>query len=165
MSFKFTERGYIDPPERQDLSIKELKTYFVGAFPKSITRKKLFEGFIKYNEAFRSQVTPAMIQWVGGSFTTQKQNPRDVDVVTIVPYDVFDEKSKLIEEKFRRTAKKEYGVDAYIVSAYPEEHDKYSLSRGILVYWDNQFSKTRKNRAGNRFKRGYIQIIHQKFSI
>ncbi|MEL7119728.1 MAG: hypothetical protein AAFO07_09815 [Bacteroidota bacterium] len=165
MPIKYTPRGYLDPPNRQDLSIVEFEQYFVESFPKSQTRKELFEGFIRYNNAFQQEVTNEMIQWIGGSFTTKKLNPRDIDLVTIMPYSIFEEKSELIEKRFRRSAKNEYGIDAYIVSAYPEEHDKHGLYRGIMVYWNNQFSKTRKNRAGKRFKRGYVQIIHQKLEL
>jgi len=165
MPIKFGERGYIEPPKRQDLSIAEVEALFVDKFPDSTTRRQLFEGFMRYNTAFQLEVTTEMIQWIGGSFTTAKSNPRDIDVVTIIPFEVFDEKADLIETKFRKTAREEYGVDAYMVSSYPKNHAKYGLSHGILVYWDNQFSTTRKNRAGIRFKRGYIQIIHQKLTL
>ena len=165
MPINYTDRGYLYPPDRQNLSIDDLQKHFVDDFPDSTTRKDLFEGYIKYNQAFRKEVTPEMTQWIGGSFTTKKRNPKDIDVVTIIPYEVFEEKKALIEDKFRKISKQKYGVDAYIVSAYPEDHEKHGLTQGILVYWDNQFSKTRKNRAGKRFKRGYIQIIHHKFAI
>ena len=147
MPIKFGGRGYIEPPERVELSIKEFEEYFVDNFPKSSTRKQLFQGYKKYTEAFKSEITTDIIHWVGGSFTTTKLNPRDIDVVTIISHETFDKKHELIDKKFRKTAKSKYGVDAYIIGSYPEEHDKYELFRGNLVYWDSQFSKTRKNRA------------------
>ena len=115
--------------------------------------------------AFRKEITPEIIQWIGGSFSTKTLNPRDIDLVTIIAHETFAEKYELIEEKFRKSAKQSYGVDAYIVASYPEEHKKYPIYQGNLVYWDNQFSKTRKNRAGKRFKRGYVQIIHQRIAL
>ena len=165
MPIKFGGRGYIEPPERVELSIDEFKKYFVDNFPKSQTREKLFQGYKKYTQAFRTEITKDIIQWVGGSFTTTKLNPRDIDVVTIIAHETFDEKHELIEKRFRKTAKSKYGVDAYIVASYPEDHEKSLLFQGNLVYWDNQFSKTRKNRAGKRFKRGYVQVIHQKIEL
>ncbi|WP_367390841.1 hypothetical protein [Lewinella sp. LCG006] len=165
MPIKYTDRGYIDPPERQELSLEEFREHFVEAFPKSETREKLYNGYLRYTKDFREEITTAIIQWIGGSFSSNKLNPRDIDVVTIIPSETFEEKSELIERKFRKSAKSVYGVDAYIVSSYPEEHEKYPLYHGNLVYWDNQFTQTRKNRAGKRFRRGYVQIIHQRIAL
>lgn len=165
MPIKYTDRGYLDPPERQELSLKEFKYHFVDAFPDSSTRKKLYEGYLRYTKDFRKEIASEVVQWIGGSFSSKKLNPRDIDMVTIMDYETFEEKYELIEKKFRKSAKSDYGVDAYIVSSYPEEHKKYPIYQGNLVYWDNQFTKTRKNRAGKRFKRGYVQIIHQRIAL
>lgn len=165
MPIKYTDNGYIDPPERQELSLEEFYLHFVEAFPDSNTREKLFSGYVSYIKDFKNEITADFIQWIGGSFSSKKLNPRDIDLVTILPFETFDKKSELIEKKFRKNAKSIYGVDAYIVSSYPEAHQKYPLSHGNLVYWDNQFTKTRKNRAGSRFKRGYVQIVHQKIAL
>lgn len=134
MPIKYTDRGYIDPPERQELSLEEFREHFVEAFPKSETREKLYNGYLRYTKDFREEITTAIIQWIGGSFSSNKLNPRDIDVVTIIPSETFEEKSELIERKFRKSAKSVYGVDAYIVSSYPEEHEKYPLYHGNLGY-------------------------------
>jgi hypothetical protein len=165
MPIRYTDKGYLDPPERQELSLEEFKEHFVEAFPKSKTREKLYNGYLRYTEDFREEITADIIQWIGGSFSSKKLNPRDIDVVTIIPSETFGQKSELIEKRFRKSAKSVYGVDAYIVSSYPEEHEKYPLYHGNLVYWDNQFTKTRKNRAGKRFQRGYVQIIYQRIAL
>ncbi len=110
---------------------------------------------------FKAEIKEDVTQWIGGSFTTNKLNPRDIDLLTIVNHETFAEKHDLIEKEFRKKAKLLYGVDAYVIASYPEEHEKFPLFQGNLIYWDNQFSKTRKNRAGKRFKRGYIQITHK----
>jgi hypothetical protein len=165
MPIRYTDKGYLDPPERQELNLEEFKEHFVEAFPKSETREKLYNGYLRYTKDFREEITTDIIQWIGGSFSSTKLNPRDIDVVTIIPSETFEEKSELIERRFRKSAKSVYGVDAYIVSSYLEEHEKYPLYHGNLVYWDNQFTKTRKNRAGKRFKRGYVQIIHQRITL
>jgi len=133
MPVKYEGQGFIEPPERVELSIDEFKLYFVDKFPKSETRARLFDGYNKYTMSFRSEVTKDIIQWVGGSFTTTKLNPRDIDVVTIIAHETYDEKHELIEGRFRKTAKSEFGVDAYIVGSYPEKHDKFQLFQGNLV--------------------------------
>ncbi len=162
MPIRFDERGYIIPPKKEEMSLEEFEEIFVKSFSASSTRATLFAGYLSYTRQFKVEIAENFIHWIGGSFTTKKVNPNDIDLVTIIPHETFEAHIKLIEEKFRKKSLSEYGIDAYIVAAYPEGHKKYSLYQGNIVYWDNQFSKTRKNRAGKRFNRGYIQIIHQK---
>lgn len=162
MPIRFDERGYITPPKKEEMSLEEFEGIFVKPFPASSTRENLFAGYLSYTRQFKVEIAEDFIHWIGGSFTTKKVNPNDIDLVTIIPHETFEAHIKLIEEKFRTKSLSEYGIDAYVVAAYPEGHEKFSLYQGNLAYWSNQFSKTRKNRAGQRFKRGYIQIIFQK---
>lgn len=162
MPIRFDERGYIIPPEKEEMSLEEFEEIFVRSFPASSTRETLFAGYINYTRQFKVEITENFIHWIGGSFTTKKVNPNDIDLVTIIPHETFEAHIKLIEEKFRKKSFSTYGIDAYFVATYPEGHEKFSLYQGNLAYWSNQFSKTRKNRAGQRFKRGSIQITFQK---
>lgn len=162
---EFGSRGYIQPPVKHELSIEEFKQFFVDQFPSSQTRRNLFEGYLRYTRDFREVITPNFIQWIGGSFTTKKIHPRDIDMLTIIAHETYEAHEYVIENRFRRGTKDQYGVDAYIIASYTNDHPKYPLYNGNLVYWDNQFSKTRTNRAGRRFKRGYVQIIQQKIKL
>ncbi|HRD79427.1 MAG TPA: hypothetical protein PLL53_01610 [Saprospiraceae bacterium] len=164
MPFKFGLRGYIEPPQRHELSLEEFRRIFVLDFPESATRSDLFQKFMQYTDRFRSEITKDFIQWVGGSFTTRKLNPKDIDMVTFISPETFERKSELIDEEFRKDCNLKYGIDAYFVVVYHEGHEKHSLYQGNIIYWDHQFSKTKKNRVGNRFSRGYVQITHQKQS-
>lgn len=105
MPIKYSERGYLDPPERQELSLQEFKPHFVEAFPKSETRKRLYDGYLRYTKDFRQDITTEIVQWIGGSFSSKKLNPRDIDVVTIISSETFEQKSELIEKRFRKSAK------------------------------------------------------------
>ncbi len=142
--------------------MEEFRQVFVLDFPDSATRSDMFQNFLQYMDTFRDEITEDFIQWIGGSFTTRKLNPKDIDMVTFISHETFEQKSELIEKEFRIDSKQKYGVDAYFVVVYPEGHEKHPLYQGNRIYWDHQFSKTKKNRAGNRFSRGYVQITHQK---
>ena len=66
----------------------------------------------------------------------------------------------MIDNKFRLLKAREiYEVDAYTVECYPKNESEYEYkTKADLVYWDNFFGKTRKNRAGIKQPKGYIEI-------
>lgn len=158
MDWKFNSRGLIEPPERIEITFKDFQLYFDLDFPNSQTRSDLMNGYIAYNQSLKKEITANFTQWIGGSYTTNKLNPKDIDLLTILPYETYDKHEQLIEKVFRKSAKLEYGLDAYFIAFYPPEHQKFEIYKGEFLYWDHQFSRTRKNRAGKKFKRGYIQI-------
>lgn len=92
---------------------------------------------------------------------TNKTNPKDIDFVTLISHDIYQEKRKLIDDKYRlRGGKELFEVDAYTIETYPESHKKFGISKIDLVYWDNWFSKTKRNRQGKSFPKGYIEITY-----
>lgn len=134
MKFKFDKKGFIAPPDTYDLSVEEFQMIFVDDFLDSETRLMLFNSYQIYTERMRKEITDTFTQWIGGSFTTQKRNPRDIDLVSFIQYETYEEKSQLLEEKFRKNTFREYGLDAYIVSHYPKGHQKYPLYQGNMLY-------------------------------
>jgi hypothetical protein len=52
-----------------------------------------------------------------------------------------------------------FGVDAYIVKAYPYEHKNHLLYLSDKAYWINHFNQTRRNRIGNKLPKGFLEII------
>ena len=56
---------------------------FVDAFPKSKTRRRLFMRWERHRAALVSLVR-AEAQWIDGTFVTSKEDPRDIDLVTII---------------------------------------------------------------------------------
>ena len=97
-------------------------------------------------------------QWIDGSFVSNKQNPKDIDFITILDHQDYDN-NKLLEKDFASFAgRKRCKVDTYIVSNYPENHKKYVFSKSDLLYWRNLFGKTRVNRAKKQFEKGIIQL-------
>lgn len=120
----------------------------------------IFENYCRFLDDFQAQVTPNFIQWVNGSFVTNKENPADIDFVTILDFKTFEESEQFIEKQFRiRGARNAYGVDAYTVRKYPEGHPKHLLYQHELIYWNNWFSSTKKNKAKMKFPKGFVEVI------
>lgn len=156
---KFDHRGNLYPYQKIELSLKEFEGFFIQPFPENSSRHVIFENYLRFIADFKQEVTNNFSQWINGSFVTNKLNPNDIDFVSIIDADIFAEKEELIESKFRlKSAKTEYQVDAYTVKKYPINHKKRLISQHELVYWNNWFSETKKNRMKKKFPKGFIEI-------
>jgi len=80
-TLNFDEFGNLTPYQ----AIDTLEAYFVTAFPKSTTRKRLFENYLRYIYRFQDEVFPFFEQYINGSFVTKKENPKDIDLVRDYP--------------------------------------------------------------------------------
>ena len=68
------------PPGIHDISEADLENHFLSRFPSSSTRKNLISGFKKYLMSLRS-IGVKFEVWIDGSFTTEKEDPSDIDLV------------------------------------------------------------------------------------
>jgi len=51
-----------------------------------------------------------------------------------------------------------FGVDAYIVLVYPEDHKNYPLYISDRLYWMELFDKTKRNRSGIKNPKGFLEL-------
>jgi hypothetical protein len=133
-------------------TVSEFKSRFVENFDSSITRIDIFNGYKTYCEDLL-QLNVAMIQWVDGSFTTNKIDPNDIDIVThldalkINSIQMVDKVGRL--SKNRNQLKSKYKCDPYAIPIYPQNHQLYNETIKWLDYWQNCFGKDRsKNPKG-----------------
>jgi len=155
----FDIRGNLSPHGKVEMEFEEFQLLFIEGF-ESEQRNKIFEDYTQYLNDFSEEITPDFIQWIDGSFVSKKAKPNDIDFVTLVDFDIYEEKEQLIESKFGKYGVKnhyEY-LDAYFVKFYPEEHKRRSVTDFDLVYWLNWFSETKKNRAKKKFPKGFIEL-------
>ena len=160
MNIEFDSRGNLKPYGKINLTLEKLKQYFVSDFPASTSRERIFDSYQSFIESFRHEITTDFVQWINGSFVTRKSNPEDVDFVTLIDHQIYEQKRKAIEERFRREGARsifQY-VDAYVVKMYPIHHQRRWVSEYDLVYWRNWFSETKKNRAKKKFDKGFVEI-------
>jgi hypothetical protein len=162
--YNFDSQGYLTPYNLVAATMQEVYDNFVLPFATSKTRLKLFEGYKAYNDDLQQTLLDVKYeQWLDGSFVTQKINPKDTDVVTFLPLDVFL-KYEMYLHQFEglNGAKKRYGVDAYFVIIYPEKHTRHAWYLGDKAQWlaDFGFSVPSKTVRvyGKRFPKGIIQL-------
>ncbi|MEM6878639.1 MAG: hypothetical protein AAF544_08780 [Bacteroidota bacterium] len=162
---KFNARGLIEPPGIHKLSNEEFEQIFVKDFSDSLTRRPLFEQLVAYSERIRDEVTDSFVQWIGGSFTTRKKNPRDIDVLTILDGSLYDRKEQLLITELSKDSYFGKGVDPYFLAKRATNHKEYSFFRSDQVYWLNHFGITRKGRDGKSLLRGFIQLTYNEIQL
>lgn len=160
----FDIRGSLVPYERITVNLEEFEEVFVNSFDPDSTRYELFQNYKNYLSDFQNEVTEDFVQWVNGSFVTNKPNPGDIDFVNLIPTDIYQSKEAIIDQKFKlRGGKTIYKVDAYTMEIFEEGHPKNWNYQADRIYWDNWFSFTKKNRAKKKFQKGYLEIRFGKF--
>ena len=144
------------------MSVATFKSNFVDATATE-SRITLFNTYQAYTAEFTSEVTAEFAQLVGGSFTTLKLRPRDVDMVVVLPEDDYQRNVSVIEGKFRRKSSAFPHIDAYFVQIAATSSSTNPLYNSDPLYWVHQFGYTRTNRRGKRFARGYVEINPNDF--
>ncbi len=159
MNFEFDERGFLKPYTKIETSLEIFKEVFVSPFSLESSRHEIFVGYLHFLNDFREQVMPNAIQWIGGSFVTQKESPNDIDFVTLIDSEVYEEKESLINSCFTKDgARKKYGVDAFALRVYPKKHPKFALTNGDMAYWYETWQKSRKDRFGRTNLKGFLEL-------
>lgn len=140
----FNEKGNL-PAGLHKATLDEFETRFVKEQTSS-TREYIFRGYLEY----RAELEPlcvAIKQWIDGSFTTAKQNPSDIDLVTQWDGTKVD-KDPQIQTKLRplldqRNMKAKYKCDVYGFPKYPEDDPLYQQTLNWRSYWLGLFGFTR----------------------
>ena len=119
----FDIRGNLIPYKKIIFTLEEFKESFVDSFDSDSTRFEIFENYLEFIRDFQNEVTSNFTQWIDGSFISNKMNPNDIDFVTLINHEYYASHRELIDSKFRlKGAKETYGVDAYALDIFPEEH-------------------------------------------
>ena len=138
-------------------SVDDVRKALVLGFPGSRTRSAIFEYWQLHREAL-VELADVHHQWLAGSFTSDKPDPADVDVVTVLDGPSFDDLPRHRQLLVRMLIDGHYTeefwhCDAYPVLAYPPEHaghNKYLVAR---ERWEVYFGQ---DRDGN--PRGLVEV-------
>lgn len=119
--------GYPCPPLLEPLSFSEFELRHIQGHPDSTTRPAIFISYQDYLRDFRSLIGVGFKQWVNGSFTTKKTDPKDIDIINFISHDVITDSSieDLAVFQTHGGSRDRYQVDAYIIPVYPLESEKY----------------------------------------
>ncbi|TAF94263.1 MAG: hypothetical protein EAZ46_10770 [Runella sp.] len=113
---------------------------FVTDFDQSTTRRPM-----------RQIVGGGFYQWIDGSFVTQKLNPKDVDFVTFIDAQIFEQNEKNLEKMRGVQYVNRPLLDSYFVATYDDI--RFECDR---LYWFHKFEKDDRKRFKN--KKGFIKL-------
>nr|WP_054864585.1 hypothetical protein [Methanosarcina barkeri] len=129
--------------------IKEFQDKFVNAFQSSSTRVKIFKGYLNYCKHLVSFNVP-IIQWFDGSFTSQKNDPNDIDFVTHFDGAKLDSLDKHTKNRFysfgpTKKIKSSYMCHSFFIPIYYEINGELvDDSKNQIAYWKKHFGHDRK---------------------
>ena len=147
------------PAGRHQVTTDVFRQQFVDAFGGSSTRARLFTRWQRHREAL-SSVVPIQAQWIDGSYVTDRLDPGDVDVVSLIDGPTFDALapalqlmvSQLVSGSGTRAV---WGIDSYLLPVYPGGHPLRPETVKGLTYWDNQWQRVKGN---NQLTKGYLEV-------
>lgn len=153
---QFDQYGHLTPYEIIETDLETFEKIFVSEVKNSQTRLALFEEYREFLAELQQIIGTNFYQWIDGSFTTQKRNPNDIDLVTFLDGQRLTEfavqLSPLQKRKFQGRGK----IDAYFVATYPKGHPLYDIFWMDYLDWLHQFEKD--TRLKGNPKKGIIQI-------
>lgn len=144
------------------LSNDDFKEIFVSNLPNISHRENLFNNFKLFNSRFYCSSLTLWVQWLGGSFTTNKEFPNDIDVVNIINFDSLNENdisAHIVSNSLTRrfNSKQQFNVDSYIIVHCEEDEVEYGIYKGWIDYWTNLWSHDRNDNP-----RGFVEIDQGK---
>ncbi len=147
------------PPGLISTTIEEFKKFYVLDFSGSATRNKIFNGYMNYCKKMII-LEVAIKQWLNGSYTTNKNNPSDIDFVTHIDATKVDELDEMGRKNFldlhdRKRIKSEYLCDVFEpIFVYPKElPDLYISTLNEINFWLKYLGQDR-----NKNPKGIIEI-------
>ena len=153
---KFDKHGNLQPYEISLITKEEFKYIFVRCFDDiSTTRSELYALYEQFSNDFSTLFTDEFVHWINGSFSSNKDNPNDIDVVTLFEFTAeLDRKADVLKQfTSKGYSKQSYSVDSYIVPVYDIRDPRYAITQELVQYWKDWFSYDRQRR-----KKGFIQI-------
>lgn len=139
------------PPGFHDWSLDEIKEKLVDRFSPSSNRNGLFTGYLHLRTDMLS-MSLEFEQWLDGSFCTQKENPGDIDMLSLIPIDKL-QKLNPAEQAFLMScvdgpgSKPKYCCDSYYLPTdVPTSDPQYEYYRQLYKYWYGEFGIDRMNR-------------------
>jgi hypothetical protein len=156
------EVGGLLPPGRHVTNTAECKAHLVVPFLLSHQRPKIFDGWMKHRSAL-AVLIPMRKEWVGGSFTTGKAEPDDVDMASFFDGPAFDALPEPVRHLVeymtaRKITKAFWHCDSHRVVEYPVGSPGRPFYEAAVAFWEDWWGHTREDMHGVRHPRGYLEV-------
>ncbi len=145
------------PPGRHAASPDEVRDALVAAFDGSTTRAAIF-GYWRHHHDALLELATVECQWLAGSFASDKRDPVDADVVTVLDGPAFDALPRHRQLVVRTLIAGHYTedfwhCDVYPVLSYPPDHPGHNPFRIAVERWEDYFGH---DRDGNPC--GFVEV-------
>ena len=142
----FNSLGYLTPGFH-DWTHDEIKKNLVDSFQNSAGRETIFRGYLQLVIEI-TQLVDTAEQWLDGSYVTNKINPGDIDLVSIIDKDKVDcldpdKQEQLMKLLAGPDTKITHHCDSYFVPKVPDNHPHKDSIDKALAYWENWFGTDR----------------------
>jgi hypothetical protein len=136
---------------------------FVSPYSFSSSRRMIFNDYLRYSKKFAEEYCYQWIQWIDGSFITDKLNPNDIDVVNFIQYSEALEKRKNDFNQFKRKfgSIANYQTDGFLVIL--DNIARKNVNQNEINYWQKIFSTTRNNERKVFFEIKLNQTILERY--
>lgn len=148
---QFDNNGYLMPYRGIEADLSVIEQNFVF----NAHRTQLFKHYLRWLDSFQSKVTRQFVQYVNGSFISQKEYPKDIDFVSFFDYDVYEAQEPFLD-KYWSFSLEEQGLDSYLVKNYPEKHENYALSLAIQEVWANRYAQKTLISQNKTIEKGFL---------
>jgi hypothetical protein len=125
-------------------STAEFEAGFVSV-PGSSSRPQIYDGFKRHrNELLAEGVSTCAQCLLNGSFTTNKCNPEDIDLVVEIDEAAWLHSQRLQQLLSGPNSKADFFCDAYPLLVYDVNHPHYnSVTEAGRAYWSKWFGTDR----------------------
>ncbi len=147
----FDEVGHLTPYTVIETDLQTFEQMFVLNFSELSKRKKWYLNYLEYVKNLKETIEIDFLQWVDGSFTTLKFNPNDIDFLTFLDFETYEQFDKEVNEFKGRRYSQLQGTDGYFIKVYPPQHRLYRLYELEYKRWIFDFSTNYKNNKSKGF--------------
>lgn len=155
MALDLNADGHL-PKRIRSCTFESVFDLFVSGFPSSQTRHALFQEWKAYNQRLKQFIPKVeLVQWVNGSYVTNKVNPNDIDCVTCIPFVHYQQLEDELIEFYTTVSLHDRDLDAYICPVYPVENEvSYNEYHRRQADWSYLFGQVK----GSTAQKGFLEI-------
>ena len=130
------------------MTLDEVRRVCVRGFPLSRTRSDIMDGLEEIFNTLQNADVKGVL-WIDGSFTTNKIDPEDVDILLCVDASLYDAGSSelkgAIDQLDQHLVKASHHCDSYVLREYPTGHKLADEAVWDRAYWHKQFGFSRQD--------------------